>query len=78
MVWPALLIGVAGLIGIQLALGLSRNPKPSPSWLTLLSVVLIQWKENSRHPGVVEVNYSLRHSRYPHQISDPLINGRRL
>jgi hypothetical protein len=40
MVWPALLIGVAGMIGIQLALGLSRNPRPSPTWLTYLTVVV--------------------------------------
>jgi len=40
MVWPALLIGVSGLIGLQLALGMSRSPRPSPAWLTWLSAIL--------------------------------------
>jgi O-antigen ligase len=40
MVWPALLIGVSGLAGIQLALGLARSPRPSPAWLTWLTVAL--------------------------------------
>jgi hypothetical protein len=40
MVWPALLIGVSGLVGLQLALGLSRSPRPSPGWLTWLTVIL--------------------------------------
>jgi hypothetical protein len=40
MVWPALLIGVAGLVGLQLTLGLSRSPRRSPAWLTWLTAVL--------------------------------------
>jgi hypothetical protein len=40
MVWPALLIGVAGLIGLQLTLGLSRTPRRSPFWLTWLTAIV--------------------------------------
>ena len=40
MVWPALSIGIAGLIGLQLALGLSRSLRPSPMWLTWLTAIL--------------------------------------
>jgi O-Antigen ligase len=40
MVWPALSIGVSGLIGLQLALGLFLSPRPSPAWLTWLAAVL--------------------------------------
>jgi O-Antigen ligase len=40
MVWPALLIGIAGLIGLQLTLGLSRSPRRSPLWLTWLTAIV--------------------------------------
>jgi hypothetical protein len=40
MVWPALLIGLAGLIGLQLALGWRRSKQTSPGWLTSLTVIL--------------------------------------
>jgi hypothetical protein len=40
MVWPALLIGLAGLIGLQLVLGLQRSAQSSPSWLTWMTVIL--------------------------------------
>jgi uncharacterized membrane protein (DUF2068 family) len=39
MVWPALCIGVAGLIGLQLALASFRSPQPSPPWLTWLTAI---------------------------------------
>lgn len=40
MVWPALLIGITGLLGLQFVLGSSRSPEPSPRWLTWLTATL--------------------------------------
>jgi O-antigen ligase len=33
MVWPALLLGISGLIGIQIALASRHSPRQSPEWL---------------------------------------------
>jgi O-antigen ligase len=40
MVWPALLIGISGLIGLQIALASRRSPMPSPLWLTYGTLIL--------------------------------------
>ena len=41
MVWPALLIGVSGLLGLQVSLASSRNARATPKWLSLLTAGLI-------------------------------------
>jgi O-antigen ligase len=40
LVWPALLVGIAGLLGTQIAFASRRSPAPSPKWLTYGSLVL--------------------------------------
>lgn len=40
MVWPALLLGISGLVGIQIALASRQSPRPSPAWLTYLTLIL--------------------------------------
>jgi O-antigen ligase len=40
MVWPALLLGISGLVGLQIALASRRSPMPSPSWLTYITLIL--------------------------------------
>jgi hypothetical protein len=40
MVWPALLFGISGLLGIQIALASRTSPSPSPRWLTRLTLFL--------------------------------------
>ncbi len=41
MVWPALLVGVSGLLGLQVSLASSRNARATPQWLTPLTIGLI-------------------------------------
>jgi O-antigen ligase len=41
MVWPALLIGVSGLLGLQVSLASSRNARATPKWLSPLTAGLI-------------------------------------
>jgi O-antigen ligase len=41
MVWPALLMGVAGLLGIQIALATRPHLQSSPRWLTYGSLLLV-------------------------------------
>jgi hypothetical protein len=41
MVWPALLIGISGLVGLQIALASRRSPMPSPLWLTYGTLILL-------------------------------------
>jgi O-antigen ligase len=40
MVWPALLFGISGLLGSQIAFASRRSPAPSPAWLTYATVFL--------------------------------------
>lgn len=40
MVWPALLLGVSGLLGLQIVLASRRSPSPSPAWLTYSTIIL--------------------------------------
>ncbi len=40
MVWPALLIGMSGLLGTQIAFASRSSPKPSPLWLTYATLFL--------------------------------------
>jgi hypothetical protein len=40
MVWPALLLGISGLMGLQIALASRRSPVPSPMWLTYTTLFL--------------------------------------
>lgn len=40
MVWPALLFGISGLLGLQITLASPLSPRPSPRWLTTGSLVL--------------------------------------
>ncbi len=40
MVWPALLMGISGLIGIQIAFASKISPASSPKWLTYVSLML--------------------------------------
>lgn len=40
MVWPALLFGISGLLGIQISLASRHAPAPSPKWLTYLTLLL--------------------------------------
>jgi len=40
MVWPALLLGISGLLGIQIAFASKAAPCPSPKWLTRLTLGL--------------------------------------
>ena len=40
MVWPALLLGISGLMGLQIALASRRSPAPSPKWLTYTTLFL--------------------------------------
>lgn len=41
MVWPALLLGISGLLGIQVAFASKAAPCPSPKWLTQLTILLM-------------------------------------
>ena len=41
MLWPTLLIGVSGLLGLQVSLASSRNARATPGWLSLLTAGLI-------------------------------------
>lgn len=38
MVWPALLLGVSGLLGLQIVMASRRSPSPSPRWLTYSTI----------------------------------------
>jgi hypothetical protein len=40
LVWPALLMGISGLLGIQVAFASKAAPYPSPKWLTQLTLIL--------------------------------------
>src|ERR1043165_603194 len=40
MVWPALLLGISGLIGVQIAFASRKSPFQSPKWLTYLTLFL--------------------------------------
>jgi len=40
MVWPALLLGISGLLGLQIAFASRRSPRPSPRWITYLTMAL--------------------------------------
>jgi O-antigen ligase len=40
MVWPALLLGISGLVGMQIALASRQSPRPSPGWLTYGTLAL--------------------------------------
>jgi O-antigen ligase len=40
MVWPALLIGLSGLLGTQIAFASRSSPTPSPNWLTNTTLIL--------------------------------------
>jgi hypothetical protein len=40
LVWPALLLGISGLLGIQVAFASKTAPHPSPQWLTRLTLGL--------------------------------------
>lgn len=40
LVWPALLLGISGLLGIQIAFASKSAPNPSPKWLTYLTMGL--------------------------------------
>lgn len=40
MVWPALLLAVAGFVGLQIALASRRSPMQSPKWLTYATLIL--------------------------------------
>jgi hypothetical protein len=40
LVWPALLLGISGLLGIQVAFASKAAPRPSPKWLTHLTLGL--------------------------------------
>lgn len=40
MVWPALLIGLSGLLGAQIAFASRSSPTSSPKWLTYATLVL--------------------------------------
>jgi hypothetical protein len=40
LVWPALLLGISGLLGIQIAYASKAAPVPSPKWLTYLTLGL--------------------------------------
>jgi O-antigen ligase len=40
MVWPALLLGISGLLGLQIAFASRRSPCPSPAWLTYSTIAL--------------------------------------
>jgi O-antigen ligase len=39
MVWPALLIGLSGLLGAQVAFASRRSPTSSPKWLTITTLI---------------------------------------
>lgn len=41
MLWPTLLIGVSGLLGLQVSLASSRNARATPKWLSPLTTGLI-------------------------------------
>jgi len=41
MLWPTLLIGVSGLLGLQVSLASSRNAQATPKWLSPLTTGLI-------------------------------------
>lgn len=41
LVWPALLLGISGLLGIQVAFASKAAPCPSPQWLTRLTLFLV-------------------------------------
>jgi len=41
MLWPTLLIGVSGLLGLQVSLASSRNARATPKWLSPLTAGLI-------------------------------------
>ena len=40
MVWPALLLGISGLVGLQIAFASQRSPVQSPKWLTYSTLIL--------------------------------------
>lgn len=40
MVWPALLLGIAGFVGLQIAMASRRSPVQSPKWLTYATLIL--------------------------------------
>jgi len=40
MVWPALLLGISGLLGLQIAFASRRSPRPSPAWITYWTIAL--------------------------------------
>ena len=40
MVWPALLVGISGLLGIQIAFASRSSPVQSPKWLTYATLFL--------------------------------------
>lgn len=40
MVWPALLMGLSGLLGTQIAFASRSSPTPSPKWLTYATLAL--------------------------------------
>jgi O-antigen ligase len=40
MVWPALLLGISGLLGIQIAFASRNSPVQSPKWLTYATLFL--------------------------------------
>jgi len=40
MVWPALLLGISGLVGIQIAMASRLSPGNSPKWLTYTTLFL--------------------------------------
>jgi hypothetical protein len=40
MVWPALLMGISGLVGMQIAFASRRSPVQSPKWLTYATLFL--------------------------------------
>jgi hypothetical protein len=40
MVWPALLLGISGLLGIQIAFASRNSPVQSPKWLTYTTLFL--------------------------------------
>jgi O-antigen ligase len=40
MVWPALLLGISGLLGLQIAFASRRSPSASPAWITYFTIAL--------------------------------------
>jgi O-antigen ligase len=40
MVWPALLLAISGLVGLQIAFASRRSPAPSPRWLIYGTLIL--------------------------------------